>query len=949
MAQGSQYEAVQDESPGSGFQDISGVVEIVAELESAYGGAADKNNFVGDEAVLLNGTFDVSSYDELNYYVGGQGSSTSGGFNGGGDPGSNSEAYGGGGGTDIRLGGNAVSDRIFVAGAAGGQGTDSEGNIYFGGGPGFFNEASDGEGQDSSSGGPGGQSPNSFSDPNFDEFEGSTSSFSYGGGGGGGYHAGGAGSLGGGGGGASYYDETLAKNTPSTSGLSKQTLDGAVTIDFRDAADPDFTVTPSSPVAGESVEFDETIDYGYYGSDTVSWDLSVRTASGDTVTATYDEAGDYDVTLTVTDSEGYSSSITKTVTVEKGANVDFDVPADITQGFDVTFTDQTTYASGESADSESWIVDGAFIDSTTDLTYSFDSPGEKVVKKQVTVNGIQYSKSVVVDVGDAATVDFSYDTPVVSEIEQTFTDQTTTVSGATREGEQWIIDGTSVSTSTDLNYTFDQSGDYNVGKIVTVNGYDYSKGETVTVQQNTTAEFSYSPSEPLEGEQISFNDQSVTPFTITSYSWSFGDGTTSTNQNPTHTYSSIGEYEVTLTVEDDQNQTDSKTEIVNVFSEKPTVETDAATNVGDFEATFNGTILDPGVDSTADVYFEYRETGASTWNSTAAQTISEEGTYSETVTGLSIGTEYEYRAVGENSNGVYTASNVTFSTDDNTAPSVGDITVSPDPIERSTAHDVSFEASDEVGVTEAVVEWEYDSTVQTSQTFTYSSSTNVSETLTDFYTPTSFGTHTIRVSLTDGKGLTSSATITKTLSADEPTINLQAPSDGSKLGYEETFDYVFDVSTENSAVTAGTLTVVDQDLNTVQEETLGTIGVESSKSFSITGAQTENAGTYDWQVELDYETGNTALSVARSLTISSPTEVSVATGDTISGGYGLIPYGEEGYGESIDAIGFNYFNAEGGVIFEGDSSQLDLYFQYRKEGESAWKETAREVYDTGGS
>ena len=39
-----------------------------------------------------------------------------------------------------------------------------------------------------------------------------------------------------------------------------------------------------------------------------------------------------------------------------------------------------------------------------------------------------------------------------------------------------------------------------------------------------------------------------------SWYWDFGDGTTSTLQNPTHTYQSIGEYTVTLTVTDGLNQ-----------------------------------------------------------------------------------------------------------------------------------------------------------------------------------------------------------------------------------------------------------------------------------------------------------------------------------------------------------------------------------------------------------
>jgi PKD repeat protein len=44
---------------------------------------------------------------------------------------------------------------------------------------------------------------------------------------------------------------------------------------------------------------------------------------------------------------------------------------------------------------------------------------------------------------------------------------------------------------------------------------------------------------------------------ITSYEWDFGDGNTGTGANPSHVYSTVGMYTVTLTVTDDQELTDS--------------------------------------------------------------------------------------------------------------------------------------------------------------------------------------------------------------------------------------------------------------------------------------------------------------------------------------------------------------------------------------------------------
>lgn len=55
---------------------------------------------------------------------------------------------------------------------------------------------------------------------------------------------------------------------------------------------------------------------------------------------------------------------------------------------------------------------------------------------------------------------------------------------------------------------------------------------------------------------------------VTGYEWSFGDGATSSEQEPTHTYDAAGEYEVSLTVTDDDGASGSVTEVI-VVQETP--------------------------------------------------------------------------------------------------------------------------------------------------------------------------------------------------------------------------------------------------------------------------------------------------------------------------------------------------------------------------------------------
>ncbi len=62
-----------------------------------------------------------------------------------------------------------------------------------------------------------------------------------------------------------------------------------------------------------------------------------------------------------------------------------------------------------------------------------------------------------------------------------------------------------------------------------------------------------------EGEKVQFIiDQIAGGFPPYSYEWDFGDGDTSTDANPIHTFKDEGSYTISLTVTDDQGNTDSE-------------------------------------------------------------------------------------------------------------------------------------------------------------------------------------------------------------------------------------------------------------------------------------------------------------------------------------------------------------------------------------------------------
>lgn len=112
------------------FEVPAGVTQIVVTVSGASGAGGHRAR--GGKGGVVRATLPVSSGEVLALFVGGEGASGSagsggaGGFNGGARGGgglaSGRGGDGGGGASDIREGGNALADRIVVAGGGGGGG-----------------------------------------------------------------------------------------------------------------------------------------------------------------------------------------------------------------------------------------------------------------------------------------------------------------------------------------------------------------------------------------------------------------------------------------------------------------------------------------------------------------------------------------------------------------------------------------------------------------------------------------------------------------------------------------------------------------------------------------------------------------------------------------------------------------------------------------------------------
>jgi PKD repeat protein len=139
----------------------------------------------------------------------------------------------------------------------------------------------------------------------------------------------------------------------------------------------------------------------------------------------------------------------------------------------------------------------------------------------------------------------------------------------TREHENsyfiWDFDNSEINTNGDINNNT-LSFDFNSPGIYSISVVEFNEilcaGDTLTfnieVHEVPEADFMYF-SDLFEFEFTNLSSNAV------SYAWDFGDGNTSTDENPIHTYSEVGDYEVSLTVTSADNCTSTFTQTVNII------------------------------------------------------------------------------------------------------------------------------------------------------------------------------------------------------------------------------------------------------------------------------------------------------------------------------------------------------------------------------------------------
>jgi len=210
----------------------------------------------------------------------------------------------------------------------------------------------------------------------------------------------------------------------------------------------------------------------------------------------------------------------------------------------VTFTDMS---SGSTPRTYMWNFGDGGISTNANPTHTYTASGVYAVTLTVTnsYGTDDETKGEYIRVGVGPVADFGA-TPQSGglPLAVTFKD----MSGGNPTSWAWVFGDGATSTAQNPSHTYTKAGTYTV-RLTVANAFGTSsktKSGYITTGVPPTADFTSGARSGAVPLAVAFTDASKG--TPTTWAWAFGDGGTSTTRNPTHTYTTVGTYTVTLTV-----------------------------------------------------------------------------------------------------------------------------------------------------------------------------------------------------------------------------------------------------------------------------------------------------------------------------------------------------------------------------------------------------------------
>ncbi len=428
------------------------------------------------------------------------------------------------------------------------------------------------------------------------------------------------------------YTVTLTVSDGTTS--DTKTITNYITVIPSPA--PNFTASDSGAFCPpKAIQFTNLSVANSPGNATYFWDF------GDGVTSSqanplhiYNSAGNYTVTLNMTNSAGCSKIFSKPFFVQiyprPVANFTAVNNNSCSYPVNVSFTSTSTGGS-----SYQWNFGDGGTSTSVNPSHNYVTPGSYTVSLIVTNgNGCKDTmiKPVFVNIGVLNPAFTKSASTACTGENISFTNISTPGVGVST----WHFGDGTTGSGTSTTHAYAAAGTYNATLVVNYGGCIDSTTQTVTINQGPIINFSASNT---LGCTVPFTTTFTNTTTgATGYLWLFGDGSTSTQANPTHSYLSYGSYHVTLIAYGANGCNDTLVKYGYLATVPGQLNLTPVTNTGCVPATFTFSVT-PNPSNTMSSYtWDFGDGNVVTNTSaTVSHTYATPGNYNVTVTAVSTG------------------------------------------------------------------------------------------------------------------------------------------------------------------------------------------------------------------------------------------------------------------------------------------------------------------------
>jgi PKD repeat protein len=369
-----------------------------------------------------------------------------------------------------------------------------------------------------------------------------------------------------------------------------QTTTEDVQVQVADNSAPiaEISATPDSGIAPLSVQFDPQVQGGDAPLE-FAWDFG----DGETSTSrrpshTFQAAGDFSASVTVTDQNGDVATDSITITATDNTTPSAAPTATPDSGLAPLQVQLSSNASGgDGSLTYAWSFGDGNTSTSANPVHTYQSSGEFTASVTVTdQNSDSTTGSVDISVGSNLVPNANVSaTPRdgVAPLDIQFFGSAS--GGNAPLSYQWNFGNGDTSSDQNPTYTYQTPGSYTATLVVTDdNGDSDSAPLTIEVIDNLVPQVSASatPDSGVVPFNVNFNASVTNGDAPLSYEWNFGDGTpTSTAANPSHSYTTGGSYTATVTVTDSNGDTATDTLAIQAASNsQPAVNASSDTDTG---------------------------------------------------------------------------------------------------------------------------------------------------------------------------------------------------------------------------------------------------------------------------------------------------------------------------------------------------------------------------------